>query len=183
MAASFLTTLSNAFSWLKNVIISIKISLKFVLKGSINNIPTLVQIMAWHWPGDKPLSEQWWLDYRRIYMSLGLNELTMLVDLVWGTTTEAMISSSQLMWSIAIILPGLFPIDLWVFFLFFFPKVVATFNHVGGSFNHFMATSRDVWIPKFRIWDYMLHVEHISCVIINCGQHPFYSLNSSFSFF
>ena len=28
-------------------IISIKISLKFVPKGPINNIPTLVQIMAW----------------------------------------------------------------------------------------------------------------------------------------
>ena len=41
----------------ENVIISIKISLKFVPKGSINNIPTLVQIMAWRRPGDKPLSE------------------------------------------------------------------------------------------------------------------------------
>ena len=40
-----------------NVRISVKISLKFVLKGSINNIPSLVQIMAWRRPGDKPLSE------------------------------------------------------------------------------------------------------------------------------
>ena len=37
---------------------SIKISLKFVPKGSINIIPAMVQIMAWRWPGDKPLSEQ-----------------------------------------------------------------------------------------------------------------------------
>ena len=36
--------------------ISIKISLKFVPKGLINNIPALVQIMAWRRPGDKPLS-------------------------------------------------------------------------------------------------------------------------------
>ena len=35
---------------------SIKISLKFVRKGSINHIPALVQIMAWRHPGDKPLS-------------------------------------------------------------------------------------------------------------------------------
>ena len=28
-----------------------------VPKGPINNIPALVQIMAWHRPGDKPLSE------------------------------------------------------------------------------------------------------------------------------
>ena len=36
---------------------SIKISLKFVPKVPINNIPALVQIMAWRRPGDKPLSE------------------------------------------------------------------------------------------------------------------------------
>ena len=36
---------------------NVKISLKFVHKGPINNIPALVQIMAWHRPGDKPLSE------------------------------------------------------------------------------------------------------------------------------
>ena len=41
----------------ENVIISIKISLKFVPKGPINNIPALVQIMAWRRPGDKPLSK------------------------------------------------------------------------------------------------------------------------------
>ena len=41
----------------KNVRISIKISLKFVPKDPINNIPALVQIMAWRRPGDKPLSE------------------------------------------------------------------------------------------------------------------------------
>ena len=41
----------------ENVWISIKISLNFVPKGPINNIPSLVQIMAWCRPGDKPLSE------------------------------------------------------------------------------------------------------------------------------
>ena len=41
----------------ENVWISIKTSMKFVPKGLINNIPALVQIMAWHRPGDKPLSE------------------------------------------------------------------------------------------------------------------------------
>ena len=55
---------------------------------------------------------------------------------------------------------------------FFLSKVVATLNDVGRSFNLFMATTGDVWIiPSFRIWDYVLHVEHISCVIMNCGQH------------
>ena len=37
--------------------ILIKCSLKFVPKGLINNILVLVQIMAWHRPGDKPLPE------------------------------------------------------------------------------------------------------------------------------
>ena len=40
-----------------NVWISIKFSLKFVPKVRINNIPALVQIMAWRRPGDKALSE------------------------------------------------------------------------------------------------------------------------------
>ena len=44
MAASFLTTFSKCIFLTENVIISIKISLKFVHEGSINSIPTLVQI-------------------------------------------------------------------------------------------------------------------------------------------
>ena len=50
----------DTFKWIflnENVWISIKIALKFVPRGSVNNIPALVQIMAWHQPGDKPLSE------------------------------------------------------------------------------------------------------------------------------
>ena len=34
-----------------------RISLEFIPKVWINNIPALVQIMAWRRPGDKPLSE------------------------------------------------------------------------------------------------------------------------------
>ena len=41
----------------ENAWISIEISLTFVPRGPINNIPALVQIMAWRRPGDKPLSE------------------------------------------------------------------------------------------------------------------------------
>ena len=41
----------------KNAWISIKISLQFVPKGPINHIQALVQIMASHRPGNKPLSE------------------------------------------------------------------------------------------------------------------------------
>ena len=41
----------------ENILGSIDISLKFVAKRQINNIPALIQIMAWRRPGDKPLSE------------------------------------------------------------------------------------------------------------------------------
>ena len=50
----------DIFKWIflnENVSISMDISLKFVSNGPINNIPSLVQIMAWRRPGDKPLSE------------------------------------------------------------------------------------------------------------------------------
>ena len=57
MAAISQKTLSIAFFVNENVRISIEFSLKFVPKGPINNIPALVQIMAWRRPGDKPLSE------------------------------------------------------------------------------------------------------------------------------
>ena len=43
--------------FLDNILISIKISMKFVRNGQIKNIPALVQIMTWRRPGDKPLSE------------------------------------------------------------------------------------------------------------------------------
>ena len=49
-------TFPNVFSSMK-MFEFFKISLKFVPKGQINNIPALVQIMAWRRSGDKPLSE------------------------------------------------------------------------------------------------------------------------------
>ena len=41
----------------ENIRISMKISMKFIPEGPINNIPSLVQIMAWHRTGNKPLFE------------------------------------------------------------------------------------------------------------------------------
>ena len=74
----------------ESVRVPIKNSLKCVPKGPINNIPALVQIMAWRRPGDKPSSElmtvsllthicvtrpqwvQWWP------FSFGVNKWTLL---------------------------------------------------------------------------------------------------------
>ena len=55
------------FKWIflhEIILILIKISLKFVPSGPINNIPALVQIMAWRRSGDK-LSEPM-LDYNEL---------------------------------------------------------------------------------------------------------------------
>ena len=43
--------------FIENILNSIHISLNCLPKGQINNIPALIQIMAWRRPGDKPLSE------------------------------------------------------------------------------------------------------------------------------
>ena len=52
----------------ENVKTSILISLQFVLKCPINNIPALVQIMAWRRPGDKPLFGPMMASFTDAYM-------------------------------------------------------------------------------------------------------------------
>ena len=66
-AAIFQTTFSSASSPNENMLISIKIPLKPILKGRINNMP------AW---GPSHYLNQWCLFYWRIYASLDPNELT-----------------------------------------------------------------------------------------------------------
>ena len=53
----FADDILNSIFLNENVWIPIKISLKFVPEGPIDNIPSLVQIVAWRRPGGKPLSE------------------------------------------------------------------------------------------------------------------------------
>ena len=58
MANIFQMIFSEAFSLIKMYEFRLRFHwIKLVPKGPINNIPALVQIMAWHWPGIKPLSE------------------------------------------------------------------------------------------------------------------------------
>ena len=54
--------------------IFIKISLKFVPKGPIDNNRALVQILSWRRIGDKPLSEPMLI--RFIYAAIGGDELS-----------------------------------------------------------------------------------------------------------
>ena len=59
----------------ESVRISIKISLKFVPKGPIDNKSALVQVMAWRRTGDKPLSEPMLTQFTE-YAALGGEELS-----------------------------------------------------------------------------------------------------------
>ena len=59
----------------EDVWISIKISLMYLPTVPINNIPALIQIMAWPDQATSYYLNQWRLFYWRIYASLGLNEL------------------------------------------------------------------------------------------------------------
>ena len=66
----------------ENVLITIKISLWYISDGSVNNIPSLVQMVAWRRPSDKPLFEPMMiilLTHWRMYTSLGLNGLKLLI--------------------------------------------------------------------------------------------------------
>ena len=57
--------------------ILITISLKFVPKGLIDNMLALVQVIAWHLTGDKPLSEPVMTQFTDAYVALVGDELTL----------------------------------------------------------------------------------------------------------
>ena len=67
----------------ENVWISIKISLKFVPKGPLNNIPALFQIMACADQATSHYLNQWWSDYRGMYVSPNELRHSVKILLVW----------------------------------------------------------------------------------------------------
>ena len=61
----------SIFKWIflnENGRILIQISLKFVPMIPIDSKPALVQVMAWRWRGDKPLSEPMLTRFTDAYM-------------------------------------------------------------------------------------------------------------------
>ena len=66
MVAISQTTFSNAFSWIAGYVI--RISLKFVLGGQIDNNQALVRVMAWRGTGDRPLPEPMLTQFNDAYM-------------------------------------------------------------------------------------------------------------------
>ena len=83
----------------ENVSISLQISLKFVPKAGLSNIPALVQIMAWHQPGDRPLSEP--MMVTSIYVSFSLNESNVsdITAPLWEESTGGFPHKGLLMWT------------------------------------------------------------------------------------
>ena len=73
-ACHFADNISKCIFLNENVWILLKIPLMVVCKVRINSISALVQMIAWHSPGDKPLFETM-IVYRRIHASLRFNEL------------------------------------------------------------------------------------------------------------
>ena len=68
MAVISQTIASSAFSWMK--LFNFKWSLmRYVLYGLIDNMTTLVQIIAWRRTGDKPLSEAMLVCFTDIYVT------------------------------------------------------------------------------------------------------------------
>ena len=68
MAADLADDIFKCIFLNENVWILIKISLKFVPKGPIINIPALVQIMGWRRPGNKSLFEAMLVSFTDAYM-------------------------------------------------------------------------------------------------------------------
>ena len=73
MAALLADDIFKCIFFNENDRISIQISMKFVLKGLIDNKSSFVQVMAWRRTGDKPLPEPRMTQvpdaYMRHYMS------------------------------------------------------------------------------------------------------------------
>ena len=79
MAVIFQTTFSSGFSWTKMYEFRLKFHWSLFLRVQL----TIFQHWFRYWLGAGQATShflnQWWLIYRRIYASLGLNELTTLV--------------------------------------------------------------------------------------------------------
>ena len=84
------TTFSNAISWMKMFEFRLKFHWSFP-KGPINNMPVLVQIMAWRRTGDKPLSEPMMAQFNDAYMrhsaSMSLIKLSKVCCCIYGYWT------------------------------------------------------------------------------------------------
>ena len=84
MANILQSTFLNALSWIKMVWFFIEIPLNIVPHGPADSKPALGQIMAWHWIGDKPLSEP-----MMAYLVINMCHPALNVLIHWGLNKNA----------------------------------------------------------------------------------------------
>ena len=102
------TIFSDAFPWMESFVFFIKISLKFVPKGPIDNNASLVWIMACRLFGAKPLSEPMLARFTDTYASLGRDKLTH-----WGRVTHICVSELTIIGSDNGLSPGRRQAIIW----------------------------------------------------------------------
>ena len=149
----------------ENVIILIKISLKFVAIAPNNNIPALVQIMAWRRPGDKPLTEpmmlrlpthicvsrpQW---VNKALVCLGKNGIECIID------HKAVHVRSAGGWSCVLRYMEIIGI-IALRELSFFPVIEFSVHHWAGSAKKRLPL---VWL---HCWVFYLHLLLIGCLAL-----------------
>ena len=137
----------------ESVRISIKISLKFVPKGPINNIPALVQIMAWRRPGDKPLSETMLVSLPT-HICVTRPQWVNTLDLSWLNTKRLgwWLSDKSLL--ISVYHKRVSFIDIDRISSVSIPTIENTVCHIQRHWLHFYAFSVPWKDNKIRIWPY-----------------------------
>ena len=103
------------FSVNETVRIAIKISLNFIPKDPINNIPALIQIMAWRRPGDKLLFEPILF---KLQMHICVTRPQWLQYMIWGTRSHKFTSYSKYSRNKWKTPKSWFLVHLWVIFYY-----------------------------------------------------------------
>ena len=88
MATMSQTTFSCSFSCMKSIVFWFKFHWNLFPNGPINNMPGLVQIMAWHQSCAKPLSEPMMVQFTDVYMQHSASRSKCLNPIPWLTPDE-----------------------------------------------------------------------------------------------
>ena len=152
----------------------IKISLKVIPRGSINNIQALVQIMAWRRSGIKPLSEAMLvslLTHKCVILCQWVNTPQRLLHWPWctlRTQVQSLVATIPLLHSSQSYSFNLqFPIH---FYIYFSPR--NNFDMI-----HLISLIALCWVLSFRshwsdcilLWIFTEKLSHSSCVSISSG--------------
>ena len=158
----------------EKVLILMRISLKFVPKCSINNVPALVQLMAWRRPGDKPLSEPMMVRFPThicVTRPQWVNGfwLTNVMDTICASGVKFIWQWSLFMWSLKLIQRSFdSPICFQTLVYLIHSKVMSAANkqiEFDRSFGN-MQTVNSVAFSRYKFWQVVWQVfwKHASCL-------------------